>query len=75
MTEAFACAHCGASHPRSELHDFRGELYCLDCLIDLTVVCDHCGQRFFTSEVHQEQDLTSATPAGTAILIAAAVDG
>lgn len=58
MIETFACIHCGANHPRSELHEFRGELYCLDCFTDLTVICDDCGQRFFTNEVHQEQDLT-----------------
>ena len=58
MIETFACTHCGAERPRSELHAFRGELYCLDCLTDLTVICDECGQRFFTNEVHQEQDLT-----------------
>lgn len=58
MTETFACTHCGANHPRSELHEFRGKLYCLDCFTDLTAICDDCGQRFFTNEVHQEQDLT-----------------
>lgn len=58
MIETFPCSHCGANHPRSGLHAFRGELYCLDCFTDLTVICDDCGQRFFTNEVHQEQDLT-----------------
>lgn len=57
-TAGFACAHCGAIHPREELHEFDDELYCLDCLEALTEVCDYCGERFRNSELHHEQGLT-----------------
>ena len=33
-------------------------MYCLDCLEALTEVCDHCGERFWNSELHREQGLT-----------------
>lgn len=58
MTEPFICSHCGAAYPLGELQEFDGELYCPDCLDNLTVLCDDCGQRFRISEVHQEQDMT-----------------
>lgn len=58
MSEPFTCSHCGTSLPLSELCDFDGNLLCPDCLEELTVVCNHCGQRFHVDSVHQEQDLT-----------------
>lgn len=58
MTDTCVCAHCGEPHPLGELQDFEGGLYCPGCLDELTAICDDCGQRFWRSGMHMEQDMS-----------------
>lgn len=39
------CSECGARLTAEEAHEFDGQIYCEDCLDDLTVLCDCCSAR------------------------------
>ena len=43
MEEKYLCSHCGAELTQEEMTEFEGNIYCADCLNDLTTVCDCCG--------------------------------
>ena len=39
------CCHCGCVLDGEESFCFDDEIYCEDCLEEVTVICDHCGRR------------------------------
>ncbi|MBR3919830.1 MAG: amidoligase family protein [Clostridia bacterium] len=50
------CNECGAEYSREDLTEFRGELYCEECLNSLTVICQHCGDRIWRHENEGTED-------------------
>ena len=57
MSEAI-CTHCGCVMADGEGLFFQDELYCEDCLRELTVLCEHCGKRI----LKENNDGDSDTP-------------
>lgn len=41
------CSHCGCTLEEGATYPFKGELYCADCLEELTTFCHHCGTRIY----------------------------
>lgn len=52
------CNHCGCVLEESEGYRFHEELYCEECLREVTVVCTHCEQRIY----RQDNEGNSETP-------------
>lgn len=48
--EKEACSRCGVLHPREQLMEFDGQLFCPECLREATVVCERCGNRLWESD-------------------------
>lgn len=57
MSEAI-CTHCGCVMADGEGLFFQEELFCEDCLRELTVLCEHCGRRI----LKENNDGDSDTP-------------
>lgn len=41
------CSHCGCVLEDEEALRFHDEVYCADCLREVTVLCFHCGERIY----------------------------
>lgn len=50
MSEKFICSHCGGTFSEDEMTYFDGEMYCEECLDELTVICECCGNRIFADD-------------------------
>ena len=50
MNEVIVCSNCGEVLSPDEIHEFDGEYYCLNCLDDMTFVCDCCGNREYNDD-------------------------
>lgn len=50
MENEMICVCCGAVLPEEELIEFKGKLYCEECLEDSTVICSHCGERILNED-------------------------
>lgn len=50
MKEMETCGICRESHPRDQLIEFDGELYCSDCLARETIICIRCGERIWNDD-------------------------
>ena len=44
------CEHCGAELTEESACHFQGNIYCADCLDELTVICDHCMNRIWADD-------------------------
>lgn len=44
------CSHCGCVLEEGEAMLFQDEVYCPDCLQELTVLCSHCGKRIYRQD-------------------------
>ena len=51
------CSHCGGSFDEEDIRYFCGEMLCPDCLDELTVVCERCGDRIWAEDA-ADSDLT-----------------
>lgn len=58
MEEKYLCSHCGAELTQEEMTEFEGNIYCADCLNDLTTVCDCCGDRIRRDEAEGDSETT-----------------
>ena len=58
MEEKYLCSHCGAELRQEEMTEFEGNIYCADCLDDLTAVCDCCGDRIRRDEAEGDSETT-----------------
>ena len=58
MEEKYLCSHCGAELTQEEMTEFEGNIYCADCLNDLTTVCDCCGDRIHRDEAEGDSETT-----------------
>ena len=58
MEEKYLCSHCGAELTQKEMTEFGGNIYCADCLNDLTTVCDCCGDRIRRDEAEGDSETT-----------------
>lgn len=58
MEEKYLCSHCGAELTQKEMTEFEGNIYCADCLNDLTTVCDCCGDRIRRDEAEGDSETT-----------------
>jgi len=47
----FYCSVCGCELEEDEICDFDGQIYCEDCLDEVTTVCECCGERFINEEI------------------------
>ncbi len=54
--EMVCCAHCGEEFELDEVYEMEEELYCLDCLDELTVVCSDCGKRIWSQNNFGNED-------------------
>ena len=52
------CSHCGCVLSVDEEFVFQDEIYCEDCLDELTVLCDHCGRRIYCDNAECDSNLT-----------------
>jgi hypothetical protein len=52
------CSECGEKFPTKDLTAFGTGTYCLTCLTKLTVQCEICSERIFSSESHWIDDTT-----------------
>lgn len=54
----YVCSECGAKLTPEEMHEFEGQVYCEDCLDDLTVLCDCCSRRIFRDDAEGNDSIT-----------------
>lgn len=50
------CSHCGCVLEEGEGTLFHEEVYCEDCLQELTILCSHCGQRLYRHDNEGNRD-------------------
>lgn len=48
--EKSICCGCGTELDDSEVYPFQNELYCEECLDEITSICDECGERIFRED-------------------------
>ncbi len=48
--EKEVCCCCGKELTENETFEFEGDIYCEDCLNDITFICSHCNERYLSSE-------------------------
>ena len=56
-TNTSLCSHCGGTFDEDDIRYFCGEMLCPDCLDELTVVCERCGDRIWTDDA-ADSDIT-----------------
>lgn len=52
------CSHCGREFPCVDLIEFDDELWCKDCLVEQTVICDVCGDRVYRDNAASDDSIT-----------------
>ena len=52
------CTHCGCVLEAGDALIFEEEVYCVDCLDELTVLCDNCGRRIFRESCESDGHIT-----------------
>ena len=57
----YICSECGAKLTADEAHEFEGQIYCEDCLDDLTVLCDCCSTRIRRDDAEGNDSLILCT--------------
>lgn len=57
LTNTSLCSHCGGSFDEDDIRYFCGEMLCPDCLDELTVLCERCGDRIWAEDA-ADSDLT-----------------
>lgn len=57
MSEKIVCSHCGEKFDEEDMTCFDGDMLCDDCLDELTVVCERCGERILAEDA-ADSDLT-----------------
>ena len=45
MKEKIRCSSCGANLTQESMYEFEGQILCINCLDERSVVCDCCGTR------------------------------
>ena len=58
MSETRICANCGAEHPVEDMYQVEGDWLCEDCADRLTVICDHCAERFYEKNIVEDDTHT-----------------
>ena len=58
MSETRICANCGAEHPVEDMYQVEGDWLCEDCADRLTVICDHCAERFYEENIVEDDTHT-----------------
>ena len=48
--EKEVCCCCGKELAEDEIFEFEGDIYCEDCLNDITFICSHCQERYRNDE-------------------------
>ncbi len=48
MESIYTCAHCGRQYPIFSMLCCGEDMLCEICADELTIVCDECGERFYT---------------------------
>jgi hypothetical protein len=56
--ETFCCSVCGETLTEDTAYEFNGEIYCADCLDDVTVICECCGSRVDMDNAHMDDNYT-----------------
>lgn len=51
------CSHCGCVLDDEEVLLFQEDVYCVDCLEELTVLCYHCGKRIYRQDNEGNADI------------------
>lgn len=51
------CSHCGCVLEDGEALHFHDEVYCADCLREVTVLCHHCGKRIYRQDNEGNADI------------------
>ena len=51
------CAHCGEAVPAEDIVFFEDQLFCQDCLDELTVLWHYCGERIWQEDNHGTDDI------------------
>lgn len=59
-TNTFICSHCGGSFDEDDLRCFGNEVFCPDCLDELTVVCERCGDRIWAEDAADSDTVFAA---------------
>ena len=52
------CVHCGCVLGDDEAFAFEAEIYCEECLDELTTFCDNCGRRIFRDNNEGDATIT-----------------
>lgn len=50
------CHYCGEELSFAEERYFNGRVYCEDCLDQITVLCDRCGERIYSDNAYYADD-------------------
>ena len=58
MKETRICANCGAEHAIEDMYQTEGDWLCEDCADRLTVICDHCAERFYEENAVEDDTHT-----------------
>ena len=54
----YTCIHCGCVLETDEVFTFQDEVFCEDCLEELTTICAHCGQRIYRDNDEGDDHIT-----------------
>ena len=54
----YTCAHCGKKLMKAEAHEFDGQIFCEDCLDEMTVLCDCCLRRIWRDDASGNSTVT-----------------
>ena len=57
MNENYVCSECGAKLHQDDAHEFDGQIFCEECLDELTVVCTHCDRRIYRDNAETSGNL------------------
>ncbi|MDD3570370.1 MAG: amidoligase family protein [Lachnospiraceae bacterium] len=56
--EVFICPHCGEEHEICDGYEMGEEIYCCNCIDDLTVVCQDCGERIWADNDAGDENIS-----------------
>lgn len=56
------CSRCGCVLDDEEVLLFQEDVYCVDCLEELTVLCYHCGKRIYRQDNEGNADILIHQP-------------
>ncbi len=54
----FICSVCGAILNEETMYEFDGQIFCVECLEEQTVLCDHCQERIWRESAERDSHYT-----------------